>query len=150
MKLKSGLQRLGCCSPASALPRSDRWRGTRLFLASPDLVVSSPGFHRGRIPISVLEGRVEDDEVVVQVRIPPVAEPSVLVAEYLLFYHATSEQWTPVRLAGVAEDFVVWLSIRFVLNQSTSLNRRLLKQIPLLCSRASSSLPSDSASMRLM
>ena len=95
VKLKSGLQRLGCCSPTSALPRSDRWRGTRLFLAPPDLAVSSPGFHRGRIPISaisVLEGRVEDDEVVVQVRIPPVAEPPVLVAEYSFFHYATSEQ----------------------------------------------------------
>ena len=95
VKLKSGLQRLGCCSPTSTLPRSDRWRGTRLFLAPPDLAVSSPGFHRGRIPISaisVLEGRVEDDEVVVQVRIPPVAEPPVLVAEYSFFHYATSEQ----------------------------------------------------------
>ena len=46
-----------------------------------DLVVSSPGFHRDRILLSVLEGRMEDDEVVVQVRIPPVAEPSVLVAD---------------------------------------------------------------------
>ena len=95
VKLKSWLQRLSCCSPTSALPHSDRWRGTRLFLAPPDLAVSSPGFHRGRIPISaisVLEGRVEDDEVVVQVRILPVAEPPVLVAEYSFFHHATSEQ----------------------------------------------------------
>ena len=37
------------------------------------------------------------------------------MAEYLLFHHAASEQRSSVRLAGVAEDFVVWLSIRFVL-----------------------------------
>lgn len=87
-----------------------------------DLAVSPPGFHRDRILLSVLEGRVEDDEVVVQVRIPPVAEPSALVAEYPLFHHAASEQRAPVRLAGVAEDFVVWLSARFVLAANEPIN----------------------------
>ena len=50
-------------------------------------------------------------------------EPSVLVTEYPLFHHATSEQRAPVRLAGVAKDFVVWLSARFVLavNEPTHL-----------------------------
>ena len=87
-----------------------------------DLVVSSPGFYRDRILLSVLEGRVEDDEVVVQVRIPPVAEPSVLVTEYPPFHHAASKQRAPVRLAGVAEDFVVWLSARFMLAANEPVN----------------------------
>ena len=51
------------------------------FLVPPDLVVSLLGFHRGRALLSVPEGRVEYDEIVVQVRIPPAAEPSVLMAE---------------------------------------------------------------------
>ena len=94
-----------------------------LLLFPPDLVVSPPGFHRGRALPSVPEGRVEYDEIVVHVRMPPVAEPSVLVAEYLLFHHATSEQRPSVRLAGVAEDFIVRLSARFVLavNEPTHL-----------------------------
>ena len=70
------------------------------FLVPPDLVVSLPGFHRGRALLSVPEGRVEYDEIVVQVRIPPAAEPSVLMAEYLFFHHTASEQRSSVRLSA--------------------------------------------------
>ena len=93
-----------------------------LLLFPPDLVVAPPGLHGGRAVLFVLEGRVEDEEIVVHVRVPPVAEPSVLVAKYLLFNQAAREQRPPVLFVWSAEKLVIRKPAPFVIAAGETIN----------------------------
>lgn len=86
------------------------WRciaGLAYLLLAPHLVVAPPCFDGPRCLFPVHERRVEDEAVLVEARVPPVAEAAVLVAEDLFCCQLRCEQRASVLLTLRPEELIV-------------------------------------------
>lgn len=87
---------------------------TRLAFGRPDLVIAPPGLHGLRGRFLSFGRRVEDEQVVVHVRVPPVAEAATRVTECQLLHEVVGEQRARVGLPRVSKELVLRLAFRLV------------------------------------